>query len=69
MHKEISVITTVYNGEKFIENSVRSILNHTFEEFEYLIIDDGSDDKVRNVYDCSMIRNKTNSGKGYSIKK
>ncbi len=46
MHKQISVVTAVYNGEKYIENSVRSILNQTFKDFEYLIIDDGSTDNT-----------------------
>jgi glycosyltransferase involved in cell wall biosynthesis len=44
MPKKISVIMTVYNGESFIEKSVHSILNQTFSDFEYLIVDDGSTD-------------------------
>ena len=35
---------TVYNGEEYIEKSVCSILNQTFADFEYLIVDDGSTD-------------------------
>ena len=46
MHKQISVVTAVYNGEKYIESSVKSILNQPFEDFEYLIIDDGSTDNT-----------------------
>lgn len=42
----ISVITTTYNYDEFIVEAVKSILNQTFKDFEYLIIDDGSTDKT-----------------------
>jgi glycosyltransferase involved in cell wall biosynthesis len=41
----ISVCLAVYNTEKYIAQAVESILNQTFEDFEFLIIDDGSTDK------------------------
>jgi glycosyltransferase involved in cell wall biosynthesis len=41
---KISVITTVYNGEKTIEDTILSVLNQSFENFEYLIIDAKSSD-------------------------
>ena len=44
MSKKISIITAVYNGEKYIEKSVNSMLSQTFQDFEYLIVDDGSTD-------------------------
>lgn len=45
----ISVITTTYNCGEYIWEAVRSILNQTFNDFEYLIIDDGSTDDTENV--------------------
>ncbi len=45
----ISVITTVYNGEKFIRRTIESILQQTYAHFEYIIIDDGSTDKTVNI--------------------
>lgn len=42
----ISVIIPFYNNEKFIEQTIKSILNQTFPYFEILIIDDGSTNKV-----------------------
>ncbi len=55
MHNKVSVVTTVYNGEKYIEHSIRSILGQTFEDFEYLIVDDGSTDgtlkKIQHIND------------------
>ncbi|MFZ1290715.1 MAG: glycosyltransferase [Melioribacteraceae bacterium] len=45
----ISVLLPVYNGEKFLATSIRSILNQTYKDFEFLIIDDGSTDNTDNV--------------------
>lgn len=49
----ISVILPVYNGEKFLRESIESILNQTYENFEFIIINDGSTDgslKIINEY-------------------
>lgn len=45
----ISVITAVFNDEKFIKKSVESILHQSFSEFEYIIVDDGSTDKTLEI--------------------
>ena len=41
---KISVILPVYNGEKYLKESINSILNQTFQNFELIIIDDCSTD-------------------------
>ena len=43
---KISVVMAVFNGAKFINESVDSILCQTFEDFEFIIIDDGSTDET-----------------------
>jgi glycosyltransferase involved in cell wall biosynthesis len=44
----ISVIVPVYNCEDYLEESLGSILNQTFEDIEIICIDDGStDDSLR----------------------
>ena len=45
MIPKISVIMPVYNEERYVEKSIESILNQTFIDFEFIIIDDGSTDK------------------------
>ncbi len=45
----VSVIMSVYNGEKFIERSINSILNQSFKDFEFIIIDDGSEDSTLEI--------------------
>lgn len=42
---EISVIMSVYNADEFIDESIESILNQTFHNFEFIIVDDGSIDQ------------------------
>lgn len=40
-----SVIIPLYNKENFIENTIQSILDQTFQDFEIIIVNDGSTDK------------------------
>jgi len=56
---QVTVLMAVYNGERFLRESVESILNQTFRDFEFLIINDGSTDGTRNIlrsYDDPRIR-------------
>jgi glycosyltransferase involved in cell wall biosynthesis len=40
----VSVILPVYNGAEFLEESLKSVLNQTFRDFEVLVMDDASTD-------------------------
>ena len=42
----VSVVTTVYNGERYFDRAAPSILGQTFEDFEFVIVDDGSTDRT-----------------------
>lgn len=44
MKTEVTVLMPVYNGEKFLKEAIDSILNQTFTDFEFLIVNDGSTD-------------------------
>ena len=46
---KISVIMPVYNAEKYIREAIESILNQTFEDFEFIIINDGSTDFTKSI--------------------
>jgi len=41
----ISIITTFYNAELTLKKTVRSVLEQSFHDFEYILVDDGSEDK------------------------
>lgn len=44
-----SVITTVYNNPVYINTTIRSVLSQPFDDFEYLIVNDGSTDNTLDV--------------------
>lgn len=46
---KISVVMTVHNGERFLREAVDSILDQTYRDFEFLIIDDGSTDATPDI--------------------
>lgn len=48
---EISIIVPVYNVEKYLEQCIDSILAQTFEDFELILVDDGSPDKCPEICD------------------
>lgn len=67
MQPQISVILPVYNAEKYLRESIDSVLNQTYTNFELIIINDGSTDDSENIilsYDDSRINyiKKNNSG-------
>ena len=41
---KISIITPVYNVEKYLEKNIESILGQTFKDYEFIIVNDGSTD-------------------------
>ncbi|KAF3983690.1 MAG: glycosyltransferase [Methylococcales symbiont of Hymedesmia sp. n. MRB-2018] len=45
----ISVLMPVYNAEKYLDEAIQSILNQTFTDFEFIIINDGSSDNSLNI--------------------
>lgn len=75
MDPEITVLMSVYNGERFLREAIESILNQTYREFEFLIINDGSTDSSREIilsYNDPRIRlidNEPNIGLTRSLNK
>lgn len=46
---KISIIMPVYNKEKYLYKSIKSILNQTYENFELIIVNDGSTDNSSSI--------------------
>jgi glycosyltransferase EpsE len=42
---KVSVVTTVYNGESYFDRAIPGILAQTYEDFEFVLVDDGSADR------------------------
>lgn len=47
----ISVVIPVYNGENYLKEAIDSALNQTYENVEVLVVDDGSVDGTREIYE------------------
>ena len=45
----VSVVMPVFNGERYLKEAVEGILNQTFGDFEFIIINDGSTDNTRGI--------------------
>lgn len=55
----VSVVLTVYNGLPYVRTAVESVLNQTYDDFELVVVDDGSTDGTGDVlgkYDDDRIR-------------
>jgi CDP-glycerol glycerophosphotransferase len=47
--KSISVIVTYYNSEDYIENCLNSLKNQRFQDFELILVNDGSTDNSKKI--------------------
>jgi len=71
----VTVLLGVYNGGVHLDQAIRSIIHQTYEDFEFLIIDDastdGSYDLIQSWADrdkrIRLLRNNTNKGLGYTL--
>lgn len=64
----ISVLMPVYNSELYLEDAVQSILDQTYKNFEFIIIDDGSVDNSLAILESfkdnriKLVKKKNNTG-------
>ena len=49
MKPEISVIMSVYNGETYLKEAIESVINQTFKNWEFVIINDCSTDSTNEI--------------------
>ena len=68
VNPKVTVLMSVYNGESYLGASIDSILNQTFKDFEFIIINDGSTDMTKEILESytdpriSIINNDKNIG-------
>lgn len=71
----VSVLMSVYNGERYLQEAVESVLQQTYTDYEFIIIDDGSKDRtweLLNAFNDPRIRlisNEENIGLTQSLNK
>src|SRR6266478_3037365 len=46
---KITLVTAVYNGEEYLEATIRSIVNQEYPDLEYIVVDDGSTDGTAEI--------------------
>ena len=62
----VSVVMAVYNAQKYVSDAIESILCQTYNDFEFIIIEDGSSDESLKIIQSysdpriKVIRNKEN---------
>ena len=73
--RTVSVLMSVYNGERYLRAAINSILSQSFGDFEFIIIDDGSEDGTWRVLTSyadpriRLVRNEQNLGLTRSLNK
>jgi glycosyltransferase involved in cell wall biosynthesis len=69
----VSVLMPVYNAERYLKESIESILNQTLTDFEFIIINDGSNDQSDKIISSYLdarivyINNDVNNGVTYCL--
>ena len=66
----VSVVMSVFNGEKYLHEAINSILKQTFTDFEFIIVDDGSTDSTCRIiqsYDDPRIILISRANKGITV--
>lgn len=70
----VSVITPAYNSERFIAETINSVISQTYQNWELIVVDDGSTDKTVNIVKSfqekdariKLFENDTNKGSAFS---
>lgn len=52
MTPKVTVLTPVFNRERFVDEAIRSVIDQDFDDFELLLVDDGSTDGTPNVLEA-----------------
>ena len=56
MNKKVSIIIPVYNGENYLKEAIDSAINQTYDNYEVIVVNDGSTDKTEEI--CKSYGNK-----------
>jgi glycosyltransferase involved in cell wall biosynthesis len=69
---EVTVFMAVYNGEKYLKQAIESVLQQTYQDFELMIVDDGSTDSSLSIINAftdkriKLLQNDVNKGLAFT---
>lgn len=74
MSELVSILTPTYNTEKFIKETIQSVLNQTYQNWELILVDDASTDQTVSIIEefaqkenrIKLFRLEKNSGNGFA---
>ncbi len=70
-HPRVSIVVPVYNGEKYIKDTLRSIVAQSYRNIECIVVDDGSTDNTvevcREFADSVLVLSKPNGGQSDAL--
>lgn len=46
----VSIITNCFNGERYLHETIKSVLNQTYQDWEYILFDNNSSDKSADIF-------------------
>lgn len=58
MQNKVTIISPVYNGEKYIARFIESVINQSYKNIRLIIIDDGSTDQTKKIIDSYIKKHK-----------
>jgi len=64
---KVSIVTPCYNGSKYIAETINSVLNQTYQDWEMIIVNDGSTDNSAEI--LSEFAKKRPTHKSFNAKK
>ena len=66
---KLTIICTIYNADDYLEESLNSVFDQPFRDFELILVNDGSTDNSRNIMlryvekpNVRLLENKYNEG-------
>ena len=74
MKKKVSIITPLFNAERYVSETIKSVLNQSYQNWEMIFVDDCSSDQSVSIVEkykekderIRLLKNKTNMGSGRS---
>ena len=58
MKKKVSIITPLFNAERYVSETIKSVLNQSYQNWEMIIVDDCSSDQSVSIVEKFLVNDK-----------